>query len=159
MLVRPSIEGMLLGWSTRCLSRRTPLIVRCQLRRFQGRGMASSASGGASHGTPSAHAPTTTLRALTDELDRLTPRFDIEASQIHVLKTPTDFYETLKVWECFQARRLQAQLTLCTVQNLKGPKENIPLDTLHWQSRTRAGQSGTILCGPVDDSADAVRLP
>lgn len=42
---------------------------------------------------PSAQA----IKALTTELDKTIPRFDIEASQIRILETPTEFYETLKV--------------------------------------------------------------
>ena len=37
------------------------------------------------------------LGGLGRELDQISPRFDIEASQIHIIKTPKDFYETLKV--------------------------------------------------------------
>jgi hypothetical protein len=45
-----------------------------------------------------ATAPGPSIRALSDELDRLAPRFDVDASQIKILRTPTEFYETLKVW-------------------------------------------------------------
>ena len=44
-----------------------------------------------------ANAPGPAVRALSDELDRLAPRFDVEASQIKILRSPTEFYETLKV--------------------------------------------------------------
>jgi CDP-diacylglycerol--glycerol-3-phosphate 3-phosphatidyltransferase len=37
------------------------------------------------------------LAAFTDELDKIAPRFDIEGSQIKILGTPAEFYETLKV--------------------------------------------------------------
>ncbi|KAI9784978.1 MAG: CDP-diacylglycerol--glycerol-3-phosphate 3-phosphatidyltransferase [Geoglossum umbratile] len=36
------------------------------------------------------------LGSLTSELDRIAPRFDIHASQIRILQTPTEFYDTLK---------------------------------------------------------------
>lgn len=37
------------------------------------------------------------LAGLTTELDRLSPRFELQPSQIEILSTPSDFYETLKV--------------------------------------------------------------
>lgn len=36
------------------------------------------------------------LASLTSELDRLSPRFEVQPSQIEILSTPSDFYETLK---------------------------------------------------------------
>jgi CDP-diacylglycerol--glycerol-3-phosphate 3-phosphatidyltransferase len=41
--------------------------------------------------------PVSMLAAFTDELDKIAPRFDIEGSQIKILGTPAEFYETLKV--------------------------------------------------------------
>ena len=40
--------------------------------------------------------PVAALGGLTSELDKLSPRFDINASQITILKDPSEFYETLK---------------------------------------------------------------
>ena len=37
------------------------------------------------------------LSEFTEELDAIAPRFDIKGEQIRVLRTPADFYETLKV--------------------------------------------------------------
>lgn len=37
------------------------------------------------------------LAPFMNELDRIAPSFDINGSQIKVFRTPTDFYETLKV--------------------------------------------------------------
>lgn len=37
------------------------------------------------------------LASLTSELDRLSPRFEVQPQQIEILKTPAEFYETLKV--------------------------------------------------------------
>jgi CDP-diacylglycerol--glycerol-3-phosphate 3-phosphatidyltransferase len=37
------------------------------------------------------------LGAFTSELDRIAPKFEIQGSQIQILRTPTEFYETLKV--------------------------------------------------------------
>ena len=37
------------------------------------------------------------LGAFTSELDRIAPKFEIRGSQIQILRTPSEFYETLKV--------------------------------------------------------------
>ena len=37
------------------------------------------------------------LSAFTNELDRIAPKFEIHGSQIQVLHSPAEFYETLKV--------------------------------------------------------------
>jgi len=37
------------------------------------------------------------LAPFTSELDRIAPSFQINGSQIRVLRTPSDFYDTLKV--------------------------------------------------------------
>ena len=44
----------------------------------------------------STQSPVAALGGLTSELDRLSPRFDINASQITILQDPSEFYETLK---------------------------------------------------------------
>ena len=46
-----------------------------------------------SDATPS---PVAALGGLTSELDKISPRFDVDASQITILKDPSEFYETLK---------------------------------------------------------------
>ncbi|KAI9890887.1 MAG: CDP-diacylglycerol--glycerol-3-phosphate 3-phosphatidyltransferase [Vezdaea aestivalis] len=48
--------------------------------------------------------PPSMLAGLTSELDKLAPRFDIEASQIHVLRSPADFYRYL-IEKILAARR------------------------------------------------------
>lgn len=55
--------------------------------------------------TPPAIAPSpaAALGGLNTELDKLSPRFDISSSQIEILRSPSDFYETLKASQiaCF----------------------------------------------------------
>lgn len=36
------------------------------------------------------------LASITSELDKLSPRFDISADNIEILRSPSDFYQTLK---------------------------------------------------------------
>lgn len=38
------------------------------------------------------------LSDMSDELDKLAPRFDINAEQIRIIETPSEFYSVLKVW-------------------------------------------------------------
>lgn len=35
--------------------------------------------------------------SLTTELDKISPRFSIRADQIRIIRTPSEFYNTLKV--------------------------------------------------------------
>jgi hypothetical protein len=46
--------------------------------------------------TANSPSPGAALGGLNTELDKLSPRFDISSSQIEILRTPSDFYETLK---------------------------------------------------------------
>ncbi|KAH0371570.1 hypothetical protein KCU65_g1683, partial [Aureobasidium melanogenum] len=46
--------------------------------------------------TTSTPSPGAALGGLNTELDKLSPRFDISSSQIEILRSPSDFYETLK---------------------------------------------------------------
>lgn len=55
------------------------------------------------YATPSGGAPTQAatkagvLAPFVTELDKLAPSIDLRGDQIQILKTPSDFYETLKV--------------------------------------------------------------
>jgi CDP-diacylglycerol---glycerol-3-phosphate 3-phosphatidyltransferase len=48
------------------------------------------------------------LGAFTNELDRIAPKFEIQGSQIHILRTPSEFYETLKVRSSISQWRFMA---------------------------------------------------
>jgi hypothetical protein len=37
------------------------------------------------------------LTAITSDLDKLAPKFEIDSDQITIIQTPAEFYETLKV--------------------------------------------------------------
>ena len=47
--------------------------------------------------TPNGALQASMLGAFTSELDRIAPKFEIQGSQIQILRTPSEFYETLKV--------------------------------------------------------------
>ncbi|KIM94932.1 hypothetical protein OIDMADRAFT_135232 [Oidiodendron maius Zn] len=46
------------------------------------------------------------LGAFTTELDRISPRFDIKGSQVQILRSPSEFYETLKAKILHAERRI-----------------------------------------------------
>ena len=48
------------------------------------------------------------LGTFTNELDKIAPKFEIEGSQIHVLRSPSEFYETLKVWRIYKVAGTRA---------------------------------------------------
>lgn len=39
------------------------------------------------------------LAPFCNELDRIAPSFKVDGSQIQILRTPAEFYETIKVWK------------------------------------------------------------
>ncbi|KAI9700274.1 MAG: CDP-diacylglycerol--glycerol-3-phosphate 3-phosphatidyltransferase [Candelina mexicana] len=82
------------------LSIRTTRTARFGYRRFSTSGEAPSQSFNVS-----------LLGGLTNELDRVAPRFDLQGSQIQVLSTPHEFYETLKA----KILRAQTQIYLSTL--------------------------------------------
>lgn len=60
----------------------------------------SSSTSSTTTPSPSSNATSvSSFGAFTNELDRIAPRFEIHGSQIKILRTPAEFYETLKVWK------------------------------------------------------------
>lgn len=41
------------------------------------------------------------LATITTDLDKIAPRFEVQPEQIEILRTPSEFFETLKVFDCF----------------------------------------------------------
>ncbi|KAH6684483.1 CDP-diacylglycerol-glycerol-3-phosphate 3-phosphatidyltransferas-like protein [Halenospora varia] len=74
--------------ATRRLQVCRPRILQAKQRRF------STSTPHATNANASSTA--SMLGAFTNELDRIAPKFEVHGSQIHVLRTPSDFYETLK---------------------------------------------------------------
>ncbi|KAI1767516.1 hypothetical protein GGR53DRAFT_113789 [Hypoxylon sp. FL1150] len=73
---------------------------------------------------PTPAAPTSStgmLAPFTNELDKIAPSFRIAGSQIHIIKTPTDFYETLKA----RIRSAKKRIFLSTLYIGKSEKELI----------------------------------
>lgn len=66
------------------------------------RGYASSSTvSGSSSSTP-AHSGLAIFAPLTNDLDKICPRFEIDGEDIDVLRGPVEFYETLKVCDVFE---------------------------------------------------------
>ncbi|KAF4636708.1 hypothetical protein G7Y89_g1394 [Cudoniella acicularis] len=65
------------------------------------------------------------LGAFTNELDRIAPKFEIQGSQIHILRTPSEFYEALKISTLQQALRAKPKLKLSILTDaLRGTRES-----------------------------------
>ncbi len=90
------VEAMIARSVLRCSATRRNLIgsrlrpVRAKQCTYSTASSTTNAANGAS--------PASMLAAFTNELDRIAPRFDIRGSQIQILQTPADFYNTLKVY-------------------------------------------------------------
>ncbi|GAM86852.1 hypothetical protein ANO11243_048720 [Dothideomycetidae sp. 11243] len=83
------------------LSRSVRISVRCTCRRPIHRQWQSKRAYSNGPKIPTAHAPSSdhsavALKALVSDLDKVAPRFDVKASQIRILESPSEFYETLK---------------------------------------------------------------
>ncbi|GAO15347.1 uncharacterized protein UV8b_07092 [Ustilaginoidea virens] len=81
---------------TRCIPRsRSAFRPNAVLAKVQRRSFGTS-PGSTSTTTQSACMSMGTLAPIVNELDRMAPSFDIRGEDIHVLRTPAEFYETLK---------------------------------------------------------------
>jgi len=93
------------------ISRSCPRVNTVQCRRF------SMPSTGAPQGAATSSAGM--LAPFVNELDKIAPSFKIDGSQIRVLQTPTEFYETLKD----KIRTAERRIFLSTLYIGKSEKE------------------------------------
>ncbi|KAI2634033.1 hypothetical protein GGS21DRAFT_543946 [Xylaria nigripes] len=64
------------------------------------------------------------LAPFASELDRIAPSFRINGSQIHIIRSPADFYETLKIATLQEALRNNPELQLSILTDaLRGTRE------------------------------------
>lgn len=112
--------GRIGGQAVRCAARR-PVVRRklCE-RRF-------SAHTGANAAPTSTPSP---LGAITVELDRIAPRFEVPASKITILDSPASFYSTLKVRIPPEDPRRQI-LTCLAQYKIRNAKRRVYLSTLY----------------------------
>ncbi|KAG9236634.1 CDP-diacylglycerol-glycerol-3-phosphate 3-phosphatidyltransferas-like protein [Amylocarpus encephaloides] len=79
---------------TRCTHRRLHV---CRPRTIQAKPRRFTTSSSSSTSSTTIPPPTALmLGTFTNELDKIAPKFEIQGSQIQVLRTPSEFYETLK---------------------------------------------------------------
>jgi CDP-diacylglycerol--glycerol-3-phosphate 3-phosphatidyltransferase len=85
MIARSVIRCSATRRSLTCLK---PRHIRAKQRRYSTTAQVHS---------PEGASQASVLGAFTNELDKIAPRFDLEGSQIQILRSPADFYNTLKV--------------------------------------------------------------
>lgn len=73
--------------------------------RVQRRAFGSAPSGAVA--APSNGLHIGTLVPIVSELDRMAPSFDLRGEDIRVIRTPAEFYETLKVRYCCTAVHME----------------------------------------------------
>lgn len=96
------------GHALRCAGHGKPVARRkFPVRRFS----AYSSSSTGSNGTPATSTSASPLGSVSVELDRIAPRFEINASQVMILDSPASFYGTLKVRRVYSFRFMEFGLT------------------------------------------------
>ncbi|CZR60072.1 related to phosphatidylglycerophosphate synthase PEL1 [Phialocephala subalpina] len=83
---------MIIRSTLRCSAVRRLPVYRARLLQAKPRRYSTSAP----LAQPPSSSPASMLGPFTNELDRIAPKFEIQGSQINVLRTPSEFYETLK---------------------------------------------------------------
>lgn len=101
------VEGrtvaMIIRSITRCSATRRIPVVRPRMLQVKPRRYSSSSSTVA---TSNGASQVSMLGAFTNEMDRIAPRFEIQGSQIQILRMPSEFYDTLKVERHPESRNL-----------------------------------------------------
>jgi hypothetical protein len=70
------------------------------------------------------------LAPFVTELDRLAPSFDIRGEQIRIIRTPAEFYETLKV----RPPRVNDRIGLMGLgSDTKSQETHLFVDVVHWK--------------------------
>ncbi|KAI1214555.1 uncharacterized protein F4807DRAFT_1655 [Annulohypoxylon truncatum] len=112
---------MIIRGASRCCSKLRPTLVR-PISRY-GQQCCRRYSTPPSHTPPASNSMSSggMLAPFTNELDKIAPSFNISGSQIHIIKTPTDFYETLKA----RIRSAKKRIFLSTLYIGKSEKELI----------------------------------
>jgi len=101
---RPKSRNMIIRSFMRASTTKTVLPVARQspIRGFRATRRYSTSSHAAPDAAPLPQSHASMLGTITADLDRIAPRFEINDEDILILKTPTEFYETLKVrYFCF----------------------------------------------------------
>ena len=88
-------EDMIIRSLKRCSAPRRLQVCRPRMLHAKRRSYSTSTSSIATAGAPAS--PASMLGAFTNEFDKIAPKFEVHGSQIDVLRSPAEFYETLKV--------------------------------------------------------------
>jgi hypothetical protein len=86
--------GMIVRSIIRCSATRRLPVCRPRILQVKPRRYSTSTS---SIPVPNGSSTASMLGVFTNELDRIAPKFEIHGSQIQILRTPSEFYETFKV--------------------------------------------------------------
>ncbi|KAI0024559.1 hypothetical protein F4780DRAFT_607765 [Xylariomycetidae sp. FL0641] len=111
---------MIARGATRCCLRLRPTIPR-STHRYGKQCLRRYSMGPSTSSTGSSASSTAMLAPFVSELDKIAPSFSINGSQIHVIQTPADFYETLKA----KIRSARKRIFLSTLYIGKTEKELI----------------------------------
>ncbi|KAG4034367.1 hypothetical protein MFRU_003g03350 [Monilinia fructicola] len=85
---------MIIRSITRCARTRKVPSFQLPVQRMKQRAHSTSASSTAT--APTAPSSASILGAFTNDCDKIAPKFEVHGSQIQILRTPSEFYETLK---------------------------------------------------------------
>jgi CDP-diacylglycerol--glycerol-3-phosphate 3-phosphatidyltransferase len=89
---------------------RSPNAVRHATMQHRHYSMPSGAASASSAGSGSGSGGAGMIAPFVTELDRMAPRFDLRGDQIRIIRTPAEFYETLKVHTYIHGMRVQLGL-------------------------------------------------
>lgn len=92
--IRKRERSMIIRSITRCCRIRKVPSFQAPFQRMKQRTYSTSNSTATAPIPPS---PASVLGAFTNECDKIAPKFEVHGSQIQILRTPSEFYETLKV--------------------------------------------------------------
>lgn len=114
-----------------CFRQASPSLSRRQISQYGRvqRRYSSSASGTTASAAPM-QSPAAPTASITSELDKLSPRFDVPADSIEILRTPKEFYATLKVRSSESLNALHWLITRIQ-DKISNAKHRIYLSTLY----------------------------
>ena len=123
--------AMIVRSITRCSATRRLQVCRPRILHLKQRQYSTSSPSIASSTSP----PASMLGAFTNELDKIAPKFEIHGSQIQILRSPSEFYETLKVGDSVDA--LGRQRLMEAGQDIKRRESDLLINVVYRKDRAR----------------------
>ncbi|KAH8600851.1 hypothetical protein B0O99DRAFT_291427 [Bisporella sp. PMI_857] len=137
---------MIVRTFTRCAATQKRQICRPTIRSVKARSYSTSqAPVSKSNPVPD----TSMLGAFTNELDKISPRFEVEGSQIEVLRSPSEFYKTLK------SKILKAEKKIFLSTLYIGKTEHELISTLQQALRAKPNLKLSILTDALRGTREA----